>query len=57
MLYTKEQITDFHSQHFAFLIVEEKDNVLTITLNRPEKRNAFHMPLANELAYALAYAH
>lgn len=31
--------------------------MLTITLNRPEKRNAFHLPLANELAYALAYAH
>ena len=57
MIYTKEHISNFHEQHFAFLIVEEKDNVLTITLNRPEKRNAFHMPLANELAYALTYAH
>ncbi len=57
MLYSKEDITNFAEQHFAFVIVEEKDNVLTITLNRPDKRNAFHMPLANELAYALAYAH
>jgi enoyl-CoA hydratase/carnithine racemase len=57
MLYTKEQISNFHEQEFAFILTEEKDNVLTITLNRPEKRNAFHMPLANELAYALAYAH
>jgi enoyl-CoA hydratase/carnithine racemase len=57
MLYTKEQIADFQAQNFAYLIVEEAENVLTITLNRPEKRNAFHMPLANELAYALAYAH
>ncbi|MBX7227136.1 MAG: enoyl-CoA hydratase/isomerase family protein [Chitinophagales bacterium] len=57
MLYTQEQIADFAQQSFAYLIVEEKDNVLTITLNRPDKRNAFHMPLANELAYALAYAH
>lgn len=57
MLYTQEQIANFSEQSFAYLIIEEKENVLTITLNRPDKRNAFHMPLANELAYALAYAH
>jgi enoyl-CoA hydratase/carnithine racemase len=57
MLYTQEQTANFAEQSFAYLIVEEKENVLTITLNRPDKRNAFHMPLANELAYALAYAH
>lgn len=57
MLYTQEQISNFSDQGFAYLLVEEKENVLTITLNRPDKRNAFHMPLANELAYALAYAH
>lgn len=57
MLYTQEQTANFAEQNFAYLIVEEKENVLTITLNRPEKRNAFHAPLANELAYALAYAH
>ncbi len=57
MLYTQEQTDNFAEQNFAYLIVEEKANVLTITLNRPDKRNAFHMPLANELAYALAYAH
>ena len=57
MLYTQEQTSNFAEQSFAYLIVEEKENVLTITLNRPDKRNSFHMPLANELAYALAYAH
>ena len=57
MIYTQEQTSNFTKQNFAYIIVEEKDNVLTITLNRPEKRNAFHAPLANELAYALAYAH
>ncbi|HRH58264.1 MAG TPA: enoyl-CoA hydratase-related protein [Chitinophagales bacterium] len=57
MLYTQQDISNFSEQSFAYLIVEEKENVLTITLNRPDKRNAFHMPLANELAYALAYAH
>lgn len=57
MQYTQQEVGNFSEQKFAFLIIEEKDNVLSITLNRPEKRNAFHMPLANELAYALAYAH
>lgn len=57
MLYTKEDIQNFKEQSFAYLIVEENDHVLSITLNRPDKRNAFHMPLGNELAYALAYAH
>ncbi|MDB5225870.1 MAG: enoyl-CoA hydratase/isomerase [Bacteroidota bacterium] len=57
MLYSKDDIQNFSEQKFAYIIVEEKENVLTITLNRPDKRNAFHMPLANELAYALAYAH
>ena len=57
MTYTQEQTSNFAEQNFAYIIVEEKENVLSITLNRPEKRNAFHLPLANELAYALAYAH
>lgn len=57
MIYSKEQTSNFKEQKFAFILVEEKENILTITLNRPEKRNAFHLPLANELAYALAYAH
>ncbi len=57
MIYSQQDISNFSEQSFAYLIVEEKENVLSITLNRPDKRNAFHMPLANELAYALAYAH
>ena len=37
MLYTQEQTSSFTEQSFAYLIVEEKENVLTITLNRPDK--------------------
>lgn len=47
----------FHQQTFAFLLVEEKNNVLTITLNREKKRNALHPQMVNELAYAFQYAH
>ena len=31
--------------------------MLTITLNRPEKKNALHPPMLAELGFALAYAH
>jgi len=56
-LYTKEQVANIHDQTFAYLIVEETDNVLTITLNRERKKNALHPQLVNELAYSLHYAH
>ena len=33
-----------------------KNNILTITLNRPEKKNALNNVMMNELNFALAYA-
>jgi methylglutaconyl-CoA hydratase len=57
MVYSKEQSANIFEQHFAFLLVDETDHVFTVTLNRPETRNAFHQPYLNELAYALSYAH
>ncbi len=56
MLYNSEQLATFKSQTFAYLIVEEKDHLLTITLNRPEKKNAMNPVLFRELAFALKYA-
>ena len=56
MLYNSDQIVAFHQQTFAHLIVEEKDHLLTITLNRPEKKNAMNPVLFRELAYTLQYA-
>lgn len=41
---------------FTQIIVEESKNVLTIKLNRPEKRNAFTPTMIAELAYSLQYA-
>ena len=32
------------------------NNVLTLTLNRPEKKNALNNVMMNEINYALAYA-
>ena len=36
--------------------IDEANNVLTITLNRPEKKNALNNVMMNEICYALAYA-
>ena len=55
--YKETNTTDFHDQTFAFLLVEEVDHVLTITLNREKKRNALHPQMVNEITYAFQYAH
>ena len=57
MLYTPQQVASFAQTTFRYLIVSEADHVLTIRLNRPEKKNALNSTLLNELAFALAYAH
>lgn len=57
MTFGKEILTTFSSQTFAYLEVVETAHLLTITLNRPEKKNAMNPTLVNELAYALSYAH
>ncbi len=56
MYYTQEQTNKFDEQNFAFLVNSIRANCLTITINRPEKKNALHPVLLNELAYTLAYA-
>ena len=36
--------------------IDIDSNVLTITLNRPEKKNALNNVMSNEICYALSYA-
>ncbi len=57
MLYTEKETNSLKSLTFAHLLVEEKDHLFTITLNRPEKKNAMNPVILRELAFALAYAH
>ena len=57
MNYTQEQIQCFQQQTFEFLEVSLQSHVLTITLNRPEKKNALHPVMMAELAYCTTYAH
>ena len=41
---------------FSATELEIKNNIMRITLNRPEKKNALNNVMMNEINYALAYA-
>ena len=56
MYYTADQTTDLLTRSLRYLRVDQTDHVLTLTLNRPEKKNALNPPLLAELAFALSYA-
>jgi len=55
--YTKEDVQSFDSVRFLYIKTSLTDHIFTITLNRPEKRNAFTPSMAIEIAFALAFAH
>lgn len=57
MLYTADQTVQLPTGGFRYLLTSLTDHVLTITLNRPEKKNALSQPMLAELAFALTYAH
>lgn len=56
MLFHPEEISKFHEYTFAHLLLNERGHTLTVTLNRPEKKNALNPVLFNELAFAISYA-
>ncbi|MFN8353894.1 MAG: enoyl-CoA hydratase-related protein [Spirosomataceae bacterium] len=56
MLYTSQQTEDIFQQKFAHLLVDLTNHVLTLTLHRPEKKNALNPTLLNEFAYAMHFA-
>jgi enoyl-CoA hydratase/carnithine racemase len=55
-MFKQQDLNKLNDFTFAFLEVAHLDKVLTITLNRSEKKNALHPVMANELAFALTYA-
>ncbi len=57
MIYTQDQITNLSEHTFAYLKLEEKDHLLTITLARPQAKNAMSPTMVREYAYAMSYAH
>lgn len=56
-LYSENQTKNISKQTFAYLTIEEQKHVLSVTLNRPDKKNALNPQLLNELAFAFHYAH
>ncbi len=56
MFYTPEDLSKFAKTNFQFIKTKHEDNLFIITLNRPEKRNAFTPTMVHEIAFALEYA-
>lgn len=56
-LYTLGQVSSLSEHTFAFINVVEEHNVLTVRLDRANKKNALHPQMVNEIAFAMNYAH
>ena len=56
MIYPKESCAEINGQRFVRVLVHLIEHVLTITLNRPEKKNAMDPIMFRELAFALSHA-
>ncbi|MBQ4818991.1 enoyl-CoA hydratase-related protein [Aquimarina sp. MMG016] len=49
-------IQDALDQRFAFIKLKVEDHILTLTLDRPEKKNALHPHMVQEIAFAMQFA-
>jgi enoyl-CoA hydratase/carnithine racemase len=56
MLFTQDQLDQFNQTTLAYIETTEKDHLLTITLNRPDKKNALTPVFFREIAFAIRYA-
>ncbi|HEY1056970.1 MAG TPA: enoyl-CoA hydratase/isomerase family protein, partial [Emticicia sp.] len=56
MYFTENDIAAFPNVELGLIKTGLKQNLFTIQLNRPEKRNAFTPTMVHEIAFALAYA-
>lgn len=54
--FSKEQVADLSAHTFGYLVVEVEDHILTMTLNRPEKKNAMNPVFMNEIVFTLNHA-
>jgi methylglutaconyl-CoA hydratase len=55
--YTEEDTSAFDNVRFLHIKTAKAGHLFTIILSRPEKRNAFTPTMAEEITFALAYAH
>ena len=49
------QLSNFWENNFHFLNIEENVGVFFLTLNRPNKKNALHPQMINEIAFCFNY--
>lgn len=49
-------VKDALGQKFAFIRLKVEDHVMTLTLDRPEKKNAIHPHMVQEMAFAMQFA-
>lgn len=56
MYFTENDIALFPTVELKLIKTELRQNLFVITLNRPEKRNAFTPIMVHEIAFALAFA-
>lgn len=56
MYFTETDIASFPDVELKLIKTELRGNLFVITLNRPEKRNAFTPTMVHEIAFALAFA-
>jgi methylglutaconyl-CoA hydratase len=54
--FDQPQLDLFPTVTFQYILVEVKGSILTLILNRPEKRNALNSLMIDEIAYAISYA-
>lgn len=54
--FEKELIHNALEQTFAFIQLAVEDHVMTLTLNRPKKKNALHPHMVQEIAFAMQFA-
>lgn len=56
-LFPQTQTQSLSGHTFAFITVEVADHVLTLTLDRAEKKNALHPQMVHEIAFVFQHAH
>ncbi|WP_394991896.1 enoyl-CoA hydratase/isomerase family protein [Emticicia sp.] len=57
MFFLNSDTEKYPKVEFQLIKTKQEGKLFTITLNRPEKRNAFTPTMVHEVAFALAYAH
>lgn len=57
MFFTEKDLKQYSKVAFQLIKTRQEGHLFVITLNRPEKRNAFTPTMLQELAFALEFAH